>query len=75
MGGMTDTAAETTTASVNGQAPGASAPQEDCEDCVSSGERVLAIVACLLGLFVVVIGVDMFTGGKLSGMVPVRGEQ
>jgi hypothetical protein len=71
---MTDTAAETT-ASVNGQAPASAPAPEDCDDCVTGGERALAVVACLLGLFVIAVGVDMFTGGRLSGMVPVRGEQ
>jgi hypothetical protein len=71
---MTDTAAETT-ASVNGQAPAPAPPAEDCDECVTGGERALAVVACLLGLFVVLVAADIWTGGKLSGMVPVRGDQ
>jgi hypothetical protein len=74
---MTDTAAYTaaaeTTASVNGTAPAAD-PAAPCEDCATGGERALAAVTIFLGLFVIAVGIDMFTGGKLSGMVPVRGE-
>jgi len=39
---------------------------------VTSGEKILAIVAGLLGLFVIAMAFDMFSGGKLSGMVKER---
>jgi hypothetical protein len=53
--------------SVNGTAPGAAA--EDCAECVSSGERALAVVGVLIGLGIVLIAIDLGTGGKLSGLV------
>ena len=68
---MTDTAAaDTATASANGTAPGpAEAP---CADCPTAGERLLAVLAALLGAFVIAVAIDMFTGGKLSGLMPER---
>lgn len=48
------------------------APADDsqpCEDCATSGEKVLAILALLFGLFIVATAVDMYTGGKITGMV------
>ncbi len=69
---MTDTAAADTAAGVNGTAPGP-AGEAPPEDAPTSGERLLAVVAALLGVFVIAVAVDMFTGGKLSGMVPERG--
>jgi hypothetical protein len=63
---MTDTQAET---HVNGSAPPAASPGEDCPDCVSGGEKALAVVAFLFGVFVLLIAVDMFSGGKVTGLV------
>lgn len=42
---------------------------------VTSGERVLAVVALGFALLIALIGVDMLTGGKLTGMLPGRTEQ
>lgn len=63
----------TETQTVNGSAPAAAgqpAGQEPaaapCEDCATAGERALAIVAGLFGLFVVGLAIDMFTGGAVS---------
>lgn len=52
--------------SVNGAAPGPAA--EDCETCVTSGERALAIIGVLIGAGIVLIAVDLGTGGKFSGL-------
>jgi hypothetical protein len=62
---MTDTQAE---AHVNGTAP---APPEagPCEDCATSGEKVLAVLAFGFAVFIAVMAIDMFTGGKITGMV------
>jgi hypothetical protein len=64
---MTDTQAET---HVNGSAPPAADPAAgECADCVSGGEKALAVVAFLFGVFVLLIAVDMFSGGKVTGLV------
>jgi hypothetical protein len=68
---MTDTTAET---HVNGTAPPAPAPSgaEPCADCASGGEKALAVLAAVFGLFILVMAVDMFTGGRVTGMVRER---
>lgn len=58
---------EATTEHVNGTAPPAPAA-EPCEDCASNGEKLLAALAIALGLFVILMGVDMFSGGRITGM-------
>jgi hypothetical protein len=63
MGGMT---ADPTT-SANGTVPAEPAPP--CEDCATSGEKTLAVVAALFGIFIVVMAIDMFTGGRVTGYV------
>jgi hypothetical protein len=62
----------------NSQAPAGTAPdapEAPCAECASSGEKILAVVAALFGAFVILMAVDMFTGGKLSGMVGVERER
>jgi hypothetical protein len=68
---MTDTTTET---HVNGTAPPAAAPEGEapCADCASGGEKALAVFAAVFGLFLLVIAVDMFTGGRVTGMVRER---
>jgi len=61
---------------VNGTAPATAAPPAadqtgPCEDCATSGEKILAVIAAALGAFVVLLAIDMFTGGRISGMVKV----
>lgn len=65
---MTDVTAET---HVNGTAPAPPAA-EPCEDCATNGEKIMAILAGLFGLLVIAMAFDMFSGGKLSGMVKER---
>ena len=61
---MTDVTADT---HVNGTAPApADAP---CEDCATPAEKGLAVLAAVLGLFIIVLAVDMFTGGRITGQV------
>ena len=62
---MTD---QQTDPGLNGQAPAGPAA-EVCEDCASGGEKILALLAAAIGLGVLFVAVDMFTGGKLSGVV------
>jgi hypothetical protein len=62
---MTDTQADT---HVNGTAPPASAA-EPCDDCATSGEKILAVLAFAFAVFLGVMAIDMFTGGKVTGMV------
>ena len=66
MTGMSETATE----HVNGSAPPPAA--EDCADCATSGEKILAGVAFLFGAFILIIAIDMFTGGKIGGYVRER---
>jgi hypothetical protein len=62
---MTETQTEVPP-SANGQAPAAEPP---CEDCATNGERALAVVAGLFGLFIVGLAIDMFTGGGVSRLI------
>jgi hypothetical protein len=67
---MSEATAET---HVNGTAPVSAAPAgEDCADCVTSGEKMLATLAILFGVFIVVMGIDMFAGGKVGGWITER---
>lgn len=59
-------AATAQAAAINGTAP--AAPAEECEDCVTSGERALAVVGVLIGLGIAAIAIDLGTGGKVSGL-------
>jgi hypothetical protein len=60
----------------NGTAPAPPAADEaPCADCATTGEKILAGLAIGFGLLIIAMGIDMATGGKLSGMVPVRAEQ
>lgn len=45
------------------------AAAEPCEDCATSGEKILAILAGAFAVLILVMAVDMFTGGKVTGMV------
>jgi hypothetical protein len=64
---MSEATAET---HLNGTAP---APAEDCgADCVTSGEKILAVLAVLFGAFIIVMGADMFSGGKVGGWITER---
>ena len=51
------------------QPPAGEAP---CADCATSGEKILAVLAGLFAVFILVMAVDMFTGGKVSGVVRAR---
>lgn len=42
---------------------------EPCVDCATSGEKILAVLAGLFGVFVIAMALDIFTGGKLTGIV------
>jgi hypothetical protein len=64
---MTDT-----TEHVNGTAPAPALDLPgDCAECATGGETVLAAA---LGVFVIVMAIDMFTGGRITGMVRERAE-
>jgi hypothetical protein len=67
---MTETRADTTT-SPNGTTP-APPPDTPCEDCATSGEKALAILGALFGIFLIIMAFDMFTGGKIGGFVKER---
>ena len=59
---------------VNGTAP-APAADQPCEDCATPGEKLLAVLAAALGLFIIVLAVDMFTGGRITGSVVEQVQQ
>jgi hypothetical protein len=61
---MTDTQTQAP-ASANGTAPVPPADPSG-EDTPTGGEKALAVVAGLFGLFIIGMAVDMFTGGRLS---------
>jgi hypothetical protein len=70
---MSETATEP---HVNGTAPPAPpAAEQPCENCASPSEKALAVLAFLAGAFVVVIAIDMFFGGRLTGMVKEQVQQ
>jgi hypothetical protein len=67
---MTDV---TTDQHVNGTAPAPPASEDaPCLDCATNGEKLLAVLAIAFAVGLALMGIDMFTGGKLSGMVPER---
>lgn len=57
----------------NGTAPQAAdappAAEQPCEDCVTNGERVLAVLSLVFAALIIGMAIDMMTGGKLSGVV------
>jgi hypothetical protein len=61
---MTETAQEAK-AAANG-----SAPDEPCADCATGGEKILAVIACAVGVLVIAIAIDMFTGGAIGRLFP-----
>ena len=61
---MTETTTQAPPQSANGVVPGAA--EAPCEDCATGGERALAVVAGVFGLFIIGLAIDMFTGGGLS---------
>jgi hypothetical protein len=63
---MTDTQAD---AHVNGTAPAPPEGEQPCDDCASGGEKLMAVLAAAFGALIILMAIDMFTGGKISGMV------
>jgi hypothetical protein len=57
---------ETVTAPAGPEVNGAAPPEQPCADCATGGEKILAVVAAVFGLFVLAMAADMFTGGGLS---------
>jgi hypothetical protein len=69
---MTDTTAET---HLNGAAPPPAADAEaPCEDCATGGEKLLACLAFAFAAFIAVMAFDMFTGGKVTGLIRERAQ-
>ena len=64
---MTDTQ-ETTSLNGSGPAPA----DQPCTDCVSGGEKALAVLGVLFGAFIIVMALDMFLGGRIGGYVTER---
>jgi hypothetical protein len=40
---------------------------------VTGGEKALAVLAACFGAFLILMAVDMFTGGRLTGMIGEAG--
>jgi hypothetical protein len=40
-----------------------------CEDCATSGEKILGILTIVFAAALVLMAVDMITGGKITGVV------
>lgn len=62
----------------NGTTPDQATPAtaaEDCVNCATSGEKALAILAGLFGILIVLMAVDMFSGGRISGVVKPLSEK
>lgn len=60
----------------NGQAPAAEAPCDECEDGLTIGrpltrssERALGLFGIVMGGIIVLMGIDLFTGGRLAQLV------
>lgn len=62
------TAETVETASLNGTAP-ATDQDEPCADCATGGEKLMAGLALLFGLFIIAMAADMFTGGRVTGLI------
>jgi|HubBroStandDraft_5_1064220.scaffolds.fasta_scaffold920196_2 hypothetical protein len=60
-------------AEANGHKPGPvvtdGTPAEDCVECLTSGERLVGLVGIAIGVGVALIGVDLLTGGAVSGFL------
>ena len=54
---------------VNGTPPAAPAPAAAAEPDVTSGEKIMAGLAILFAVMIALIGADMLTGGKITGLV------
>jgi len=67
---MSETSTETT--SLNGSGP---APDQPCDDCATGGEKALAVLGVLFGIFLIVMAIDMFSGGKIIGYVQEKAGQ
>jgi hypothetical protein len=69
----------TTEPHVNGTAPAAATADalttEPCDDCATTGEKTLAVLAAVLGAFIIAMAIDMFTGGKITGYVRDKAPQ
>lgn len=70
---MTEQATETAArAQANGQAA-AVPPADDCETCPTAAERGLGVLAIGFAVIIALMGIDMFTGGAISRLIPQRG--
>lgn len=52
---------------VNGTAPTPAPAAEPCVDCATPGEKLMGILAIAFAAFIVLMGIDMITGGKVTG--------
>jgi hypothetical protein len=69
-------------AEANGHKPGPvvtdQTPAEDCVECLTSGERMVGLVGVAIGVAIAAIGIDLLSGGALSGWLRgafARGEE
>lgn len=71
MASMSETTTEQAAPSANGTAP-TPAAEAPCEDCATNSEKGMAILAGLFGAFIILMAIDMFTGGRISGAITER---
>lgn len=55
--------------------PAAPAGEAPCETCATSGEKLLAVLSFAFAAVIILMAVDMFSGGKVSGFVAERRQQ
>ena len=57
--------------SVNGATPAAE-PADQAEDQATGGEKALAVLGVLFGIFLIIMAIDMGTGGRVLGYIQER---
>lgn len=45
---------------------------EECTDCVTTSERALAALGFALGVLIILMAIDLGTGGWISRLLPAR---
>jgi hypothetical protein len=51
------------------------AAEQPCEDCATSGEKILGVLTIVFAVALALMAVDMITGGKVTGVIGRAREQ